>query len=156
MFVKMFANPKARRPLARVTVGAVVTLAAVGAIGFGGGVAGAAPVLADDPVPVPVPAPAVPAPAAAGPAAGVSSANAAFQVLNSLLNSFMPGLGSIMPSDPSSLVPGAGSSILPGSTLPGSTLPGQTTVPGSTLPGQTTVLPGQTATGVPGQTVPVM
>ncbi len=148
MSVITLAYQKVGRPLTRAALGAGLAL-----IGFGGGVAGAAPVLVDDPIPVPAPivasAPvAVPAPAAANPAGGTAVANAFLQVLNSLLNSVVPGAGSIMPTDASALTSGG----YPGSTLPGQT----TTLPGTTgtttLPGQTTTLPGTTGTTLPGTT----
>jgi hypothetical protein len=55
----MFAISNARGPLTRATLGMALALAAIGAIGFGSGIAGAAPqqpLHVDDPVPVPAPA----------------------------------------------------------------------------------------------------
>ncbi|MDT5252522.1 MAG: hypothetical protein QOH07_1473, partial [Mycobacterium sp.] len=59
MFRNMFAISNARGPLTRATLGMALALAAIGAIGFGSGIVGAAPqqpLLVDDPVPVPAPA----------------------------------------------------------------------------------------------------
>lgn len=98
------ANPRVRLPLA---CAGVVTLAL---IGFGAGVAGAAPALVDSPMPIPSPVgapalPGLPGPAAGGSAAGVNAANSFLQALNGMLNRVVPGVGSIMPSDVSSLTP---------------------------------------------------
>ncbi|WP_131813805.1 hypothetical protein [Mycolicibacter kumamotonensis] len=99
-----FANPRVRLPL--VCAGAM-TLAT---LGFGVASAKAAPTLVDEPMPLPAPIgapalPGVPGPAAAGPAAGVNAANSFLQALNGMLNRVVPGVGSIMPSDVSSLTP---------------------------------------------------
>ena len=78
----MFAISNARGPLTRATRGLALALAAIGAIGFGSGIGGAAPqqpLLVDDPVPVP-------APAAPNPTTAVNIANAIFGELGSLLN----------------------------------------------------------------------
>lgn len=175
MSQNMFANPTAHGPLTRATLGIGLTLAAIGAIGLGTGVAGASPqqpLLADDPVPAPTPV-------GANPASGVNIANAIFGELGSILNAVIPGSGSVfMPADsgtnsllpgsanPSSLSPGSANPSLlspaqipgvpsyPGTVPPGypsSVVPGQApTLPGSTtVPGQAPTLPG--ATTVPGQ-----
>ncbi|PIJ33170.1 hypothetical protein BMW24_017035, partial [Mycobacterium heckeshornense] len=64
-------------------------LATAGVIAFGSGVAAASPppMLVDDPAPAPAP----------DPTAAVNAANAIFGVLNSLLNSVLPGAGSLVP-----------------------------------------------------------
>lgn len=162
MYMNLFAKRRVRGPLARSGVGVGVTLAAIGVIGIGNGVAGAAPLLVDDPVPATAPAPgavspaampcAVTAPGTPSPASGVDMANTFLQKLNSVLNSVLPGIGSIMPSDTGALTAGAAgpTAVLPGA--PGAALPGQvpaapdqnclsTTAPvGSATPG--TVGPG--------------
>jgi hypothetical protein len=86
-------------------------------LGFGVASAKAAPTLVDDPMPIPAPIgapalPGLPGPAAGGSAAGVNAANSFLQALNGMLNRVVPGVGSIMPSDVSSLTP-------PGATMPG-------------------------------------
>jgi hypothetical protein len=132
----MFANPNACRPLIRAILGIGLALAAIGAIGFGCGVATAAPqqpLLVDDPVPVPTPA-------GPNPANAVNIANAIFGELDAVLNAVFPGSGSVlMPADTGT------NSLLPGSAYPGVLSPGQT--PG--LPGYPGALPGQTP-GLPG------
>lgn len=107
MSVNRFASPRVRLPL--VCAGAM-TLAT---LGFGVASAKADPVLVDDPMPIPAPigAPALPGPAAGGSSAGVNAANSFLQALNGMLNRVVPGVGSIMPSDVSSLTP-------PGATVP--------------------------------------
>ncbi|BBX14049.1 hypothetical protein MNVM_31300 [Mycobacterium novum] len=108
MIVNRFANPRIRLPL--ICAGAM-TLAT---LGFGVASAKAAPALVDDPMPIPAPigAPALPGPAVGGSSAGVNAANSFLQALNGMLNRVVPGVGSIMPSDVSSLTP-------PGATVPG-------------------------------------
>lgn len=106
-----FANPRVRLPL--VCAGAM-TLAT---LGFGVASAKAAPILADDPLPIPAPIgapalPGTPGPAVGNSSAGVNAANSFLQALNGMLNRVVPGVGSIMPSDVSSLTP-------PGATVPG-------------------------------------
>jgi hypothetical protein len=140
----MFANPNACRPLTRTISGIGLALAAVGAIGLGCGVAGAAPqqpLLVDDPVPVPTPA-------GPNPTNAVNIANAIFGELDAVLNAVFPGSGSVfMPSDSgtNSLVPGTG---YPGA-VPGQT-PGVPSYPGTVPPGYpSSVVPGQTP-GQPG------
>ena len=90
MLRNMFAISDARRPLTRATLGTALALAAIGAIGLGSGVAGAAP---QQPLPVDDPVP-VPAPAELNPATAVNIANTIFGELGSLLNAFFPGSGS--------------------------------------------------------------
>ncbi|MGB3334722.1 MAG: hypothetical protein WBA79_18130 [Mycobacterium sp.] len=122
MFVNRFAQPRVRLTL--VCAGAM-TLAT---LGFGVASAKAAPMLVDDPMPIPAPlgtpapvgAPSplgvptplgaptplgMPGPAAGSSAAGVNAANSFLQVLNGMLNKVVPGVGSIMPTDVSSLTP---------------------------------------------------
>ena len=120
MFRNMFAISNTRGPLTRATLGMALALAAIGAIGFGSGIAGAAPqqpLLVDDPVPVP-------APAGPNPTTAVNIANTIFGELGSLLNRLFPGSGSS--TDPVS--PGYPSTVLPGQTpavpySPGAVLP---------------------------------
>jgi len=103
--VSRFANPRVR--LSLVCAGAM-TLAT---LGFGVASAKAAPALLDDPLPIPaaIGAPALPGalpgPAAGNSAAGVNAANSFLQALNGMLNRVVPGVGSIMPTDVSSLTP---------------------------------------------------
>jgi hypothetical protein len=163
----MFAISNARGPLTRATLGMGLALAAIGAIWFGGGVAGAAPqqpLLVDDPVPVP-------APAGADPTTAVNIANAIFSELGSLLDVVFPGSGSIftpVTSGADPLSPGYPSTVLPEQTpampgYPNTVLPGQTPAfpgqspalpgyPGTVLPGQTPAMPGYPNTVLPGQT----
>lgn len=97
-----------------------LALAAIGAIGLGSGIAGAAPqqpLLVDDPV-------AVPAPAGPDPTTAVNIANAIFGELGSLLNGLFPGSG----SSTNPLFPGYPNTVLPGQTpavpySPGAVLP---------------------------------
>ena len=120
MFRNMFAISNARGPLTRATLGMALALAAIGAIGFGSGIAGAAPqqpLLVDDPVPVP-------APAEPNPATAVNIANTIFGELGTLLNRFFPGSG----SSTGPLPPGFPNTVLPGQTpavpySPGAVLP---------------------------------
>jgi hypothetical protein len=98
-------------------------------LGFGVASAKAAPALVDDPMPIPAaigaPAlPGVPGPAAGGQAAGVNAANSFLQALNGMLNRVVPGVGSIMPSDVSSLTP-------PGAGVPGAPALETPSVPGA-------------------------
>ncbi|MGH3542814.1 MAG: hypothetical protein ACRDUT_06965 [Mycobacterium sp.] len=159
MSQNMFANPTARGPLTRATLGIGVALAAIGAIGLGSGVAGAAPqqpVLVDDPIPVPTPA-------GTDPTSGVNIANAIFSELDALLNVVFPGSGPVfMPAGTgtSPLLPGSGN---PGLVSPGQTIPGLPSYPGTVppgypttiVPGQTPALPGSPTPLVPGQTPPL-
>src|ERR1700745_330188 len=117
----MSAISNARGPLTRATLGMALALVAIGAIGFGSGIAGAAPqqpLLVDDPVPIP-------APAGPNPTTAVNIANTIFAELGSLLNGLFPGLGSS--TDP--LSPGYPNTVLPGQTpavpyySPGAALP---------------------------------
>lgn len=116
----MFAISNARRPLTRSTLGMALALAAIGATGFGSGIAGAAPqqpLLVDDPV-------AVPAPTGPDPTTAVNIANAIFGELGSLLNGLFPGSG----SSTNPLFPGYPNTVLPGQTpavpySPGAVLP---------------------------------
>lgn len=68
-------------------------------------------------VPNPLGAPSplgVPGPAVGSSSAGVNAANSFLQVLNGMLNKVVPGVGSIMPTDVSSLTPpGAPMSAVP-------------------------------------------
>lgn len=143
MHLNIFENPNTRGPLARTTAGVGLTLAALGAIGFGCGVAGASPrqpILVDDPV-------AVPAPAAPDPGAVIDVANALLRPFNSLLNSVLPGGGSLLPGTPgvSPLSPGTPgvSPLSPGADYPSLVSPGQTpaspSYPSPLSPGQTPV-----------------
>lgn len=120
MFRNMFAISNARGPLTRAMLGTALALAAIGAIGFGSGIAGAAPrqpVLVDDPVPVP-------APAGPDPTTAVNIANAIFGELGSLLNGLFPGLGSstgpLSPGYPNTMLPGQTPAVpySPGAGLP--------------------------------------
>lgn len=102
MSVNRLAQPRARLTL--VCAGAM-TLAT---LGFGVASAKAAPALIDDPMPMPVGSPTMPGlpgPAAGGSAAGMNAANSFLQALNGMLNRVVPGVGSIMPTDVSSLTP---------------------------------------------------
>ena len=120
MSLNIFGSPGSRRVRVRSTVGvAIAAVAATGAFGSGAPAAEAAPRLAVDPVPMP-----------GGPVAGVGAANGIFQMLNSLLDSMVPGAGSIMPS-PTSLMPGQAPA----------------------LPGRLPAVPGRSP-GLPGQPVP--
>jgi hypothetical protein len=116
----MFAISNARGPLTRATLGMALALVAIGAIGFGSGIAGAAPqqpLLVDDPVPVP-------APAGPDPTTAVNIANTIFAELGSLLNGLFPGSGSstdpLSPGYPNALLPGQTPSVpySPGAVLP--------------------------------------
>jgi hypothetical protein len=120
LFRNMFATPNARWPVTRATLGMALALAAIGAIGFGSGIAGAAPrqpMLVDDPVPVP-------APAGPNPATAVTILNTIFGELGPLLNNLFPGSD----SGTAPLSPGYPNTVLPGQTpaVPGS--------PGAVLP----------------------
>ena len=120
MFRNMFAISNARGPLTRATLGMALALAAIGAIGFGSAIAGAAPqqpLLVDDLVPVP-------APAGPNPTTAVNIANTIFGELGPLLHALFPGSG---PS-PDPLSPGYPNTVLPGQTpavpySPGAVLP---------------------------------
>jgi hypothetical protein len=109
LFRNMFAISNARGPLTRATLGMALALAAVGAIGFGSGIAGAAPqqpLLVDDPVPVP------------------ALVGTIFGKLGPLLNALFPGSG----SSTGPLSPGYPHTVLPGQTpavpySPGAVLP---------------------------------
>ena len=129
------ADPRVRLPLVCASAMTVATL------GFGIASAKAAPTLVDDPLPIPAPisAPALPgAPGAAvgNSSAGVNAANSFLQVLNGMLNKVVPGVGSIMPSDVSSLTPptGAVPGAVPGApaleTPPVGTPPAAAPAPG--------------------------
>ena len=106
MFRNMFAISNARGPLTRATLGMALALAAIGAIGFGNGIAGAAPQQS---------------------LRGhwiVDIANTFFGELGRLLNVLFPGSGSS--TDP--LSPGYPNTVLPGQTpavpyYPGAALP---------------------------------
>jgi hypothetical protein len=120
LFRNMFAISNARGPLTRATLGMALALAAFGAIGFGSGIAGAAPqqpLLVDDPVPVP-------APAGPNPTTAVNILNTIFGELGPLLNALFPGSG----SSTYPLSPGYPNTVLPGQTpavpySPGAVLP---------------------------------
>ena len=125
MFRNTFAISNARGPLTGAMLGMALALAAIGAIGFDSGIAGAAPqqpLLVDDPVPVP-------APAGPNPATAVNIANTIFGELGPLLNALFPGY-------PNTLFPGYPNTVLPG--YPNTVLPGQTPAvpysPGAVLP----------------------
>jgi hypothetical protein len=116
----MFAISNVRGPLTRATLGMALALAAICAIGFGSGIAGAAPqqpLLIDDPVQVP-------APAGPDPTTAVNIANTIFGELGALLNRLLPGGG----SSTGPLSPGYPNTVLPGQTpavpySPGAVLP---------------------------------
>ena len=116
----MFAISNVRGPLTRATLGMALALAAICAIGFGSGIAGAAPqqpLLIDDPVQVP-------APAGPDPTTAVNIANTIFGELGALLNRLLPGSG----SSTGPLSPGYPNTVLPGQTpavpySPGAVLP---------------------------------
>lgn len=109
------SDPRVRLPLVCVSAMTAATL------GFGVASAKAAPTLVDDPMPIPAPisapalpgaaalpgVPGVPGAAVGNSSAGVNAANSFLQVLNGMLNKVVPGVGSIMPSDVSSLTPPA-------------------------------------------------
>jgi hypothetical protein len=117
LFRNMFAISNARGSLTRATLGMALALAAIGAIGFGSGIAGAAPqqpLLVDDPVPVPAP----------DPTTAVNTINTIFGELGPLLNALFPGSG----SSTGPLSPGYPNTVLPGQTpavpySPGAVLP---------------------------------
>lgn len=120
MFRNMFAISNARGPLTGATLGMALALAAIGAIGFGSGIAGAAPqqpLLVDDPVPVP-------APAGPNPTTAVNIANTIFGELGPLLNALFPGSGSsadlLSPGYPNTVLPGLTPAVpySPGAVLP--------------------------------------
>jgi hypothetical protein len=105
----MFTNLNARGPLTRATLGMALALAAIGAIGFGTGIAGAAPqqpFLVDDPVPIPAPVGTI------------------FDKLGPLLNSLFPGSGSstrpLSPGHPHTALPRQTPAVpySPGAVLP--------------------------------------
>lgn len=108
MFRNMFGHSNARRPLTRATLGVALALAAIGATGFGSGIAGAAP---QQPLPVDDPVP-VPAPAAPNPATAVNILNTIFGELGPLLNGLFPGSG----SGTGPLSPGFPNTVLPAQT----------------------------------------
>ncbi len=116
MYLNMLGNPNTRGPLARTTRGIGLTLAVIGAIGFGCGVAGASPqrpILVDNPVPVT-------GPAGPDPAAIVDVANALLRPFNSLFGSVLPGGGSLIPGT------SGGSPLSPAGGYPSLLSPGQT------------------------------
>ncbi|ORV45335.1 hypothetical protein AWC02_13975 [Mycolicibacter engbaekii] len=104
-------------------------------LGFGIASAKAVPGLIDEPMPMPMPTPlggpALPGlsgglpgglPGAAAPgssASGMNAANSFLQVLNGMLNRVIPGVGSIVPTDVSSLTPpGSPMSVTPALEAP--------------------------------------
>jgi hypothetical protein len=120
LFRNMFAISNARGPLTGATLGMALALAAIGAIGFGSGIAGAAPqqpLLVDGPVPVP-------APAGPNPTTAVNIANTIFGELGPLLNALFPGSGSstglLSPGYPNTVLPGLTPAVpySPGAVLP--------------------------------------
>lgn len=118
LFRNMFAISNARGPLTRATLGMALALAAIGAIGFGSGIAGAAP---QQPLLVDVP---VLAPAGPDPTTALNIANTIFGKLGPLLNALFPGSG----SSTGPLSPGYPNTVLPGQTpavpyAPGAVLP---------------------------------
>ena len=120
MFRNMFAISNARGPLTRATLGMALALAAIGGIGFGSGITGAAPqqpLLVDNPMPVP-------APAGPNPSTAVNIANTIFGELGPLLNALFPGSGSTTYP----LSPGYPNTVLPGQT------PAMPYSPGAVLP----------------------
>jgi hypothetical protein len=132
LYLNIFENPDNRGPLARTTRGIGLTLAVVGAIGLGCGVAGASPqqaVLVDDPVPVA-------GPAGPDPAAIIDVANALLRPFNSLFGSVLPGGGSLIPGT------SGGSPLSPAGGYPSLLSPGQTPTspdyPAPLTPTQTT------------------
>ncbi len=138
-----FANPRVRLPL--VCAGAM-TLAS---LGFGVASAKAAPTLVDDPLPIPAPIgapalPGVPGPAVGTSSAGVNAANSFLQALNGMLNRVVPGVGSIMPSDVSSLTPPAAG--MPGAPGVGTPPPGTPPAFGAPAAGPAAIVP-QTLAG---------
>lgn len=149
MSVNRFASPRVRLPLVCASAMTLATL------GFGVASAKAAPALVDDPMPIPaaigapalpgaagVPGipgvPGVPGAAVGGQAAGVNAANSFLQALNGMLNRVVPGVGSIMPSDVSSLTP-------PGAAVPGA--PALETPPAPGAPAAAAVPVPQTLAG---------
>jgi hypothetical protein len=142
--INIFAFRNTRGPLARVTAGTGLVLAAIATVSLGAGVAGAdpqQPVLVDDAVPAP-------APTGMDPSMAVNIANGLFGQLSSVLDNIFPGAGQLlMPAASAAaggMTPGTGlPSIggLPGTT-PGLSTPGLS--PGLTSPGLTPGLPGQT------------
>jgi hypothetical protein len=136
-------NPRARRPLARATLGIGLALAAIGAAGLGNGIARAVPLqplLVDDPLPVPTPA-------GPDPASPVNIANAIFAEISNVLSTVFPGSSSV-------LMPGetATSPLSPGLGNPGLVPAGEA----SGLPGYPgAVPPGYPLTAAPGQTPPL-
>jgi hypothetical protein len=157
----MFTNPRARRPLARATLGIGLALAAIGAAGLGNGVARAVPqqpLLVDEPLPVPTPA-------GANPTSPVNIANAIFAEINNVLSAVFPGSSSVlMPADTATnpLSPGVGNSgLVPAGQSPGlpgypSTLPpsypsaAPPGYPTSVPPGQSPSLPANPSAAPPG------
>jgi hypothetical protein len=135
-------NPRARKPLTRVTLGIGLALAAIGTAGLGSGVARAVPLqplLVDDPLPVPTPA-------GPDPASPVNIANAIFAEISNVLSTVFPGSNSVlMPGETatSPLSPGLGNSgLVPAGEAAG--LPGY---PGAVPPGYPpTAAPGQAPT----------
>ena len=120
MFRNMFAISNARGPLTLATLGMALALAAIGGIGFGSGITGAAPqqpLLVDNPMPVP-------APAGPNPSTAVNIANTIFGELGPLLNALFPGSGSTTYP----LSPGYPNTVLPGQT------PAMPYSPGAVLP----------------------
>jgi hypothetical protein len=115
LFRNTFAISNARGPLTGATLGMALVLAAIGAIGFDSGIAGAAPqqpLLVDDPVPVP-------APAGPNPTTAVNIANTIFGELGPLLNALFPGYPKF-PGYPNTLLPGQTPAVpySPGAVLP--------------------------------------
>jgi hypothetical protein len=146
--INMFAFRNTRGPLARVTAGAGLVLAAIATASLGAGEAGAdpqQPVLVDDPVPAP-------APTGMDPAMAVNIANGLFGQLSSVLDNIFPGAGQLLMPAASAAAGG----MTPGTGLPGiGGVPG--TTPGLTTPGLTTpgLSPGLTSPGLtPGLTTP--
>lgn len=135
------SDPRVRLPLVCVSAMTAATL------GFGVASAKAAPTLVDDPMPIPAPisapalpgaaalpgVPGVPGAAVGNSSAGVNAANSFLQVLNGMLNKVVPGVGSIMPSDVSSLTP-------PAAGVPGA--PALETPPVGTPPAAAAPAPG--------------
>jgi hypothetical protein len=114
-------DSNARGRLTRARLGIALVLAAIGAIAFGSGIAGAAP---QQPLLVDSPVPPIPAPAGPDPTTAVNIANTIFGALGPLLTSLFPGSGSstgpLSPGYPNTVLPGQAPAVpySPGAVLP--------------------------------------